>query len=200
LSSSVRHSAVLLALSTCLAGCQPLDAGAALGEPFTGKTTGLTVALDTPSIELADGGTASDSCDATRSQALDILENNCARCHGGETPGARQGAPPFDCVLDTRKLLTMTSATVKDPATLQPARFLVAGDPDHSRIYVRAMNSDMPPPDVIGLPPSPRPSASDLSVLRQWIASCVQEPDNQVDDENAPDASSPDEHTEDDTH
>jgi hypothetical protein len=163
------------------AGCQPVDDGASLGEPFTGAAEGSSAALQTPAIELADGGSALDGCDATARQAHAILEQNCARCHGGDNPGARQGTPPFDCVLDPSRLITLVSATATDPISLQPARFLMPGDPDRSRIYLRPLNGEMPPPDIIGLPPSPRPSVSDLSVLRQWIESCVEQPDSQVD-------------------
>jgi hypothetical protein len=82
-------------------------------------------------------------------------------------------------VLDVAQLLMKVSATVDDPDTKQPARFLVPGDPDHSRIYVRAMRGEMPPPDVVGLPANPRPSVSDLSVLQAWIAHCLEEPNEQ---------------------
>ena len=70
-------------------------------------------------------------------------------------------------------MVSMVSATAKDPQTKKPARFLVPGDPDHSRIYLRTLHGEMPPPDIIGLPANPRPSVSDLSVLRHWIESCV---------------------------
>jgi hypothetical protein len=182
-----RRLGALLALCY-LAGCQPLDAASAFGPPFSGDTQGSTVALETPAIELADGGTVRDACAATTRQAHDILERNCARCHGGANAGARQGQPPFDCVLDTPRLLSMVSATVTDPDSMQPARFLVAGDPDHSRIYLRPLNGEMPPPDIIGLPASARPSVSDLSLLRTWISSCIEQPDSQVGDAGVPDA------------
>jgi hypothetical protein len=174
---------ILFAL--CLGGCQPLDTGAALGEPYSNDSTGTDSAFEGSGIELADGETPASGCEALQIQAHDILETNCARCHGGDNPGARQGTPPFDCVLDPERMVSMVSATAKDPDTLQPARFLKPGDPDHSRIYLRPYNGEMPPPDVIGLPPNPRPSVSDLSVLRQWIASCV--PDTDTVDDNADD-------------
>jgi hypothetical protein len=158
-----------------LAGCQPLDSEAALGEPY--MADGQSSELDGSGLELPDGSFASDGCAATRSEAHAILERTCARCHGGDNPGARQGTPPFDCVLETTQLTTMVSVTAKDPLTHEPARFLIPGDPDRSRIYVRPLNGEMPPPDVIGLPANPRPSVSDLSVLRHWIESCVDEAD-----------------------
>ncbi|HEX4353037.1 MAG TPA: hypothetical protein VHZ95_08990 [Polyangiales bacterium] len=181
----------VLALSSSLAACQPLDSAAAAGDLQAVDVDDHTVALDPPAIELADGGSVNDACAATTIQAHEILENNCARCHGGATPGARQGSPPFDCVLDTTRLLTMVSATAVDPDTMQPAHFLVPGDPDHSRIYLRPLHGEMPPPDVVGLPPNPRPSVSDLSVLRQWISSCVEQPDGGTPEPSVSDAGVP---------
>lgn len=181
-----------------MGGCQPLDSGAALGDPYTGDNGSTSAALEGSGIELADGSTPSTGCDAIRIQAHDILANNCAHCHGGDNPGARQGTPPFDCVLDPDRMVSMVSATAKDPDTLQPARFLKPGDPDHSRIYLRPYNGEMPPPDVVGLPANPRPSVSDLSVLRQWIESCV--PDTDTVDDNADDHDSQQDSTQDTTH
>jgi hypothetical protein len=190
--SSSRQLGMLFALLS-IAGCQPLDEGAARGEPWLGEPQ--TSALDTSAIELPDGGTARDGCEATNIEARAILERTCARCHGGGGPGARQGAPPFDSVLDTTRLVTMVSATAKDTDTHKPARFLVPGDPDHSRIYLRPLNGEMPPPDVIGLPPNPRPSVSDLSVLRHWVESCVGPTDTQGDDAGEPETDAPDTQT-----
>ena len=133
---------------------------------------GRTIALDTPAIALPDGGVAEDACAATNAQAIDVLRKNCARCHGGANAGARQGQPPFDFVLDIDRLTSAVSGTVRDAAG-KPVRFLVPGEPDHSRIYVRIAMGEMPPPDVIGLPANPRPSVSDLSVLREWITNCL---------------------------
>lgn len=148
--------------------------------------------LEGSGIALPDGGLASNGCAATRAEAHAILERTCARCHGGGDSGARQGTPPFDCVLDPAQMTTMVSATAKDPITHAPARFLVPGDADSSRIYLRPLNGEMPPPDVIGLPPNPRPSVSDLSVLRHWIESCVDESDDAAE---ARDSHPPDSHT-----
>jgi hypothetical protein len=169
----------LLCATAAANGCfQQLDTGAAKhtlahAAAEADSDAGPTVALDTPPIVLADGNTAADACSATRAQAMDILQRDCARCHGGQSPGARQGQPPFDFVLDSDRLTQAVSATAKDLTTMQPARFLVPGDPDHSRIYVRPAMGEMPPPDVVGLPKLPRPGASELSVLRQWIAHCL---------------------------
>jgi hypothetical protein len=170
--------AVLLALVA--AGCyQPVDAGAAKGgvslaPSGAAGSGGHTVALDTPPIELDDqGNTTTDPCEATRAQSQDILSNYCGRCHGGASAGAHQGQPPFDYVLDPAKLKTAVSATVKDPVTMQPVRFLLPGAPARSRVYVRVAVGEMPPPDIVGLPANPRPTISDLSVLYEWIAHCA---------------------------
>jgi hypothetical protein len=175
-----RLGASLLLLGS-LSACQPLDTEAASGGIPPDDEEGSGAGLDPELIELSEvqGG---DACEVVDRQAHAILERSCARCHGGASPGARQGAPPFDAVLDTERLVTLTSATVTDPTTHEPARFLVPGDPDRSRIYLRPLNGEMPPPDIIGLPPNPRPSVSDLSVLRQWIESCVQAPDSPAGD------------------
>jgi hypothetical protein len=173
---------MLFALISTLGGCQPLDTGAALGEPFSadsaGTPSGKSEALSTRDIELEDGSVAANGCEAIQLQAYQILDRTCAHCHGGGSAGARQGTPPFDCVLDEERLVSMVSATAKDPETHAPARFLKPGDADHSRIYLRPLAGEMPPPDVIGLPANPRPSVSDLSVLRHWIESCIPASDN----------------------
>jgi len=50
---------------------------------------------------------------------------------------------------------------------------LIPGQPEKSRLYLRARNGEMPPTR----PPSerqlPRPTTSSLSVLRTWIQSCL---------------------------
>ncbi len=102
-----------------------------------------------------------------------MLSTYCARCHGGQTAGAHQGQPPFDFILDATRLKSAVSATVKDAVSGQPARFLLPGAPPRSRVYVRVAGGEMPPPDIVGLPPNPRPTISDLSVLYEWIAHCT---------------------------
>ena len=174
----MRSSSCLFVLLSCISACQPLDQGAALGAPYSHKVENTAEQLGTPEIELEDGQVASDACDAVRIQAYQILDRTCGNCHGGGAPGARQGTPPFDSVLDEERMLGMFSNTAKDADTSKPSAFLVAGDPEHSRIYIRPMNGEMPPPDVVGLPKNPRPSASDMSILRHWIKSCIQVSDS----------------------
>ena len=135
-----------------------------------------TVDLMTPPIGITSGDngqTTDDACAAVTFVAMSILRANCAACHGGG-PGQNLGQPPFDFVLDVNRLLMATSATVKDPVTMKPVRFLVPGDPDHSRVYVRMFKREMPPGDIVGLPNNPnRPTISDISLMRQWITNCL---------------------------
>ncbi len=109
--------------------------------------------------------TSDQPCDATRAQAIAILTKNCADCHGGRTPGERAGNPPFDFVLDPVKL-----SRTYTPNTTPPMLFVQPGDPEHSRLYLRARTGEMPPAAQLSLP---RPTISDISVLQEWIANCL---------------------------
>lgn len=185
----VQRAALLVVSAPLVSACfQKLDSDAAEGggASVAAPGTSHTVALDTPPIELDDGSSTADPCIATTASAMAVLGHYCAPCHGGSSPGARQGQPPFDFVLDVGRLESAVSATVKDPITHEPVRFLVPGDPDHSRIYLRAYKGEMPPPDLVGLPPTPRPTVSDLSVLRAWIASCLGAPPAEPGDGGGP--------------
>jgi hypothetical protein len=172
---------VVVALCLSEGACvEPVDDAAASGSVTTpgvggaGGAGGHTVALDTPPIELDESGnTTTDPCVATRRHTGEILTSYCARCHDGGSVGAHQGQPPFDYVLNVDKLTAATSAAVKDPMTQLPARFLTPGAPMRSRLYVRMATGEMPPRDIVGLPPNPRPSISDVSVVQEWIAHCV---------------------------
>jgi hypothetical protein len=171
-STGIIAAAAALALS--LTGCfQELDSRAAKGSaPVAPDKAGPTIVLDTPPIDLPDGTTTTDRCKLITLQAREILHTNCARCHGGESPGARQGQPPFDCVMDFDKLQTMVSASVRDPRDPgRGMRFLIPGDPDNSRLYVRIARAEMPPVPPLGLDAIPMPSVSDVSLLRTWIGS-----------------------------
>jgi len=90
----------------------------------------------------------------TRSEARTILEADCAGCH--ETPGKEAN---FDFILELDKLKTGVASTGE--------RFVVPGDPGHSRIYQRVSAGEMPPTGKM-----PRPSQADVAVIGQWIASC----------------------------
>jgi hypothetical protein len=150
------------------------DAGAdAAVEPKT-----YTTSLETPPIELEDGGTTRDPCVQTSAQVTEILTENCSRCHA---PPASMGS--FQSILDFPKLVTLRSNSVKDPVTGVPVRMLVPGDPDASRVYRRAAGNEMPPQNA-----TPRPTLSDISVLRTWIQSCL--PPTALDEAAAGDAGS----------
>jgi hypothetical protein len=174
-----RVATALALAAVAAAGCfQEIDSSASSATnagPLSGPSV-HTVDLMTPTIPLGpgdDAGTTDEPCLATTNDAMNVLRSACSGCHGGG-PGQNLGQPPFDYVLDVPKLLTAVSETVTDPVTMKPVRFLVPGDPDHSRIYVRMFTRQMPPGDVVGLPPNPsRPSVSDISVMRQWIAHCL---------------------------
>jgi len=137
-------------------------------EPDAGS--GRTVALDTPPIELVEGDTTRDPCVATTEQARAILQRNCSACHA---PPAAMGG--FRSVLDFPVLVNLTSSTQLDPLTGELARLVIPGDPDGSRLYRRAAGGEMPPMRDASLPPLPRPTISDISVLRQWIGVCLPE-------------------------
>jgi hypothetical protein len=108
-----------------------------------------------------------DPCDATRAQTAAILLKYCAQCHGGRSNAERQGVPPFDFLLDARKLTTTFTNN-----TMPPLLFVAPGDPEHSRLYLRAWKNEMPPPDLPMLKYL-RPTVSDISVLHNWITSCT---------------------------
>jgi hypothetical protein len=161
----------LLALLLLLPACflQPLDENAAKGSPNAGSP-----AIDTPPIDLPNGDSTHDACAATNWHATDILRTYCGGCHGGGDPGARQGQPPFDYVLDFQRMMNARSATVPDPRDpTQGMVFLVPGDPEDSRVYQRIANGEMPPMLPVGLDPLPRPTISDLSLLNAWITFCM---------------------------
>lgn len=129
---------------------------------------GYTTSLETPTIELADGSTTKDPCVQTTAQATAILTKDCAPCHA--PPG---NAANFHSILDFTRLVTLQSSTQKDPFTGQFVRLVVPGDPDRSRVYLRILNGEMPPTFDASLPQLPRPTFSDLSLLRTWIQSCL---------------------------
>jgi WD40 repeat protein/mono/diheme cytochrome c family protein len=79
-------------------------------------------------------------------KAQTILKANCHRCHGQE--GAVEGGMNY--VLDRDKLAARGK--------------IVPGKPDSSPLFKRLAAGKMPPPGE-----TPRPSADDVAVMRQWI-------------------------------
>lgn len=130
-----------------------------------------------PPISLPDGSTT-DPCVLTTLQATEILRTYCAGCHGGDSPGAHKGDTPFDFLLDFDKLKVARSIDPGKP------RFAVPGAPDASRVYVRIARGEMPPPQPLDLPQLPHPTVSDISVLYEWIVSCLGPPEVTVEGES----------------
>jgi hypothetical protein len=102
-----------------------------------------------------DPAASRDPCGVTTAQARTILQTNCAPCH--QAP-AKQGN--FDFCLDFDTLTRAVASTGK--------RFVVPGVPGESRLYQRVAAGEMPP-----VARSQRPTTSDLSVLHEWITSCL---------------------------
>jgi hypothetical protein len=176
----IRHRSISLCilLATPLLGScflQPVDSAASSQtSAVQNAPRGPTKVLETPPIELDFDGkrTTTDPCTATREQALEILTTYCAGCHGGRTPAEKHG--DFNTILDTSALVMGVSSTVNDPQNpTMKMRLLVPGNPDDSRIYLRVSHGEMPPPAMLGLPPNPTPTISDISVLREWITNCI---------------------------
>jgi hypothetical protein len=175
----IRHRLVLLCglLATPLLGScflQPVDSAASSQTSAVAVPGPPTKALGTPPIELDFDGkrTTTDPCVATREQATEILTTYCAGCHGGRTAAEKHG--DFNTILDTNALVMGVSSTVNDPENpTMKMRLLVPGNPDGSRVYLRVSHGEMPPQAMLGLPPNPTPSVSDISVLREWITNCI---------------------------
>lgn len=169
-------------------GLSQADAGAqpACAVPFSLDPTGEIICGDpdsgappvvtkTPPIQTADGVTL-DPCVQTLQQAVKIRQRTCAGCHA---PPAAMGA--FAFVLDDNRLIAARSANpqVLDTTGMRQ-RLVIPGDPDNSRLYQRivhtatAAEGQMPPLNTDPtLPQNPRPSVSEISVLRTWIKTCL---------------------------
>jgi hypothetical protein len=131
----------------------------------------FTTSLDTPAIEIEVNGlitTTRDPCVATTQKARQILTTYCSECHA--PPGA---AGNFSSILDFPTLITLRSATAKDPETMDPVRLLIPGQPEKSRLYQRARSGEMPPMRPPSEPQLRRPTISSISLLRTWIQSCL---------------------------
>ena len=102
------------------------------------------------------------SCAQTCAQAQTAMETLCDGCH--QTGALGNLANPADY-----HSLSNVQASSRFPGQV----YVRPGDPDHSLIYERmAILGDMPPPSTLDSP-VPQPSVSDLSVLREWIQSCI---------------------------
>jgi WD40 repeat protein/mono/diheme cytochrome c family protein len=105
---------------------------------------GIAVILSLATSGIGYANQTEDAALATKAQT--ILKTNCYRCHGQE--GAVEGGMNY--VLDRAKLTARGK--------------VVPGKPDASPLFKRIAAGKMPPPGE-----TPRPSAEDVALLRQWI-------------------------------
>jgi serine/threonine-protein kinase len=102
----------------------------------------------------SSGGTPTDpppaDCDELEATVLDILQTNCAGCHG---PGS-VGKGDFDYVLDIEKLIASGK--------------IVKGDPAASPLFKKVSSGEMPPASA-----TQRPSDEDKWALEDFILSCT---------------------------
>lgn len=126
------------------------------------------IALDV----MDDSSTTTDACEKTRRDKTEILTAYCASCHSGT---AAVGLPPWNFVLDEKRLVSEVWTREGQPAQ----RFVIPGDPDHSALYQRmGIAGDMPPqPTDLGTHRNPTPSAADISIIREWILHCLGAPE-----------------------
>jgi hypothetical protein len=125
--------------------------------------TGGTGAGGSRGLTVCDPATVTGACVATCQQTQTILTANCAACHD------HKGITLMDDVLNYRSLSNVPASNRLFPTW----KYVVPGDPEMSLVYHRvAVKGDMPPPSTIDAP-IPRPSIDDISVLREWIQSCI---------------------------
>jgi hypothetical protein len=162
-----------LAVSGVVGCLQKVDgsASSAVGGAATdaGLVTKVLPSSDPIALDPDDQTKATmDACEKTRQDKRAVLTAYCASCHAGT---AAVGLPPWDFVLDDQKLVSSLWMREGQPAQ----RFVIPGDPDHSALYQRmAVVQDMPPqPTDLGTHRNARPTASDNSIVREWILHCI---------------------------
>lgn len=126
---------------------------------------GVCIPADTnaPAIQVGEGedaGTTADPCVKTDQDSLAIRTEFCSMCHSGATQASTMAG--FGVVLDDQKLL-MTNSGLVTSSDGGVVPLLIAGDPDHSRLYNFVAGGTMPPPG------NPKPTVSQVSILRSWI-------------------------------
>ena len=132
----------------------------AAGGPGGTAGAAITVCGPTP---------AGSSCASTCSQAQALLTKYCVACHQAAAPGGHALGDPLNDILNIDAL-----DNVRSPSPLFTGwAYIAPGDPAHSLIYRRvAVTRDMPRYAPDQRDPE-MPTASDFSVLHDWIASCV---------------------------
>jgi hypothetical protein len=158
-------------LLVTLAGCEPVDDGAATrNKGWDQVLTDHVVPGDRDIFTDTDETmTVADGCAKTQLDAHAILKDQCASCHGD--PNAARGLPPWGFVLDDAM---MKSETWKQQGAA-PIPFIDVGHPKNSAIFIRAaISRDMPP---VQRDPNEqffeRVTLSGASVLEQWITNCM---------------------------
>src|SRR5437868_2429157 len=106
----------------------------------------LLFLLLAPGISMTAPSAQAQNARSIGQQAREILQANCAECHGGGK--AVKGG--FGFVLDRDQLI---------------GRLLVTpGHANQSDLYLRIQQGEMPPPKA-----KQRPSAAELKILKTWI-------------------------------
>lgn len=156
-----------LGLLVAMAGCEPVDDGAATRNTgWNGTLTDHVIDGDRPVFtDIDETVTVADGCAKTTEDAHKILKDQCAMCHGDAATAHVWGFVLDDAMMKTATLTTGTP----------PIHYIDVGHPQTSGIFVRAaIARDMPP---VQRDPNEayydRVSLSGASVLQQWIAHCM---------------------------
>jgi hypothetical protein len=180
ISSGLRHSGLLATAVGAIASCsaQTLPVGSNHAGPTPG--VGDDASAFRAPVDASGGALnpdVADPCGSIEQESLAIRERSCAACHGS-SPGL--GA--FNYVLDDAKLVVSSSHSYTNDAGMFK-RLVVPGDPENSWVYQRIAASTyptkMPPSNASQLIGSAARAtfvalnASDISVLYEWILSCL---------------------------
>jgi hypothetical protein len=148
-------------------GCEPVDDGAATrAKGWDPEKDGLSdVVLDGDRGVFTDTDETNDvmdGCVKTEMDAMKILQDRCASCHDAASPD--QAPETFDFVLNVAKM----KASMWTPAGGSAMRYIAAGKPEESAIFLRAgILRDMP------IEKSDLVTLSGVSVLQYWISACM---------------------------
>jgi hypothetical protein len=160
-SKLVQDAGLIYAVNgTCPAGMIAAGSDGVNSDASPNMGHGVCVPVDsnTPTIQTGeqdDAAATDDPCAAVTSRSLDIRTTHCAGCHDTATAGQPMGG--FGWVLDDNQLL-MNGVSDNSGKPL-----IIAGDPDHSKLYIFVATGTMPKK------PLPSLSVSDVSILRAWI-------------------------------
>jgi hypothetical protein len=145
-----------------------------------GPCTSPPCACPPPPSSCTDPATSAGACGSIEQQSLAIRQRSCAACHG---PPPAPGPGAFNFVLDDARLVASHSNNYTNDAGML-RRLVIPGDPEDSWLYQRITApigsvERMPPLNAaqfIGPAAAASlvvPTASDISVLYEWILSCL---------------------------